>query len=920
MSFFLASHCHFRRTHSMGTVRGADAGVDAFVASLHATAQAESSKPLMRATLYTVDAADGPHSLLSWRTQEYAYRQFSQDKDELPTLARGLFTERFETPDGPHERIVVRGYDKFFNVGELGWTRPEAIAAASEGPYTVSYKENGCIIFVAALTPTELVITSKHAIAGRDDDEERVSHSAMGRTWLERHLERSGKTQADLAADLWHRNETAVLELCDDAFEEHVLAYTPERSGLHMHGLNANTKDFATRPMDEVRAFAETYGFLPVRFHTFETLADVDAFAAEVGKTGSLHGEPIEGFVVRTTMPQTYASDAPRPPYAPGQVWFYKIKFDEPYLMYRDWRELTRTMLKEHDAWRAQNPLADAMERATLDEAPAQDSTPDPAVVQAQQDFAAGRISKSELKRVQAKTKRKQQAKNKADRAAGNARPTPPTPRSLRKETWLYAQWCFDLLYGNPEKQVTAQPELFAAFAQGHGIIALREKFLAYLATPEGQAALAATGGRGGPARDLRADDRPFTKTLIVPIAVPGCGKTALGVALAQLFGWAHVQSDDVTTKRTGPAFLSNVQKALETHDVVIADRNNHLRKHRDEIVDLVRRVSGPQKNGQQGPRVRLVALAWRLDGLSHAAIQHVCAARIVDRGDRHQCLRVEDRNAPFQYDAILTRFLKEIQTFQGQTSGEGSVGASDEQFAEAIWMELDTPLDAALQHVLEVLCPMLGLPMPSDAERVRALEAARTYAPTTKKALPDVAREDPTKVHPTSYIGVFVHVNVLDLVLQQLAMLPEEVRAQAMPLIEAMRQNGRVMNRQHVTLVHRSDQDAEAAALWDELYPISIRNAADRPAFTLHAAALCWNDDVMALEIDRMRSDALPDVTEDVLRRRQRTAHITVGTRDASVQAYEARRIFTGDPGVHRAELHARDLPGVLGFHSNPK
>ena len=87
--------------------------------------------------------------------------------------------------------------------------------------------------------------------------------------------------------------------------------------------------------------------------------------AAEVGKTGSLHGEPIEGFVVRTTMPQTYASDAPRPPYAPGQVWFYKIKFDEPYLMYRDWRELTRTMLKEHDAWRAQNPLADAMERAT---------------------------------------------------------------------------------------------------------------------------------------------------------------------------------------------------------------------------------------------------------------------------------------------------------------------------------------------------------------------------------------------------------------------------------------------------------------------------------------------------------------------------------------------------------------------------
>ncbi|WFD04289.1 RNA ligase (ATP) [Malassezia obtusa] len=909
-------------------MRAADAQVDAFVASLRATALAKTSKPLMRSTLYTVDAADGPHPILSWRTQEYAYRQFSQDQDELPTLARGLFTEEFDTPDGKHQRVVVRGYDKFFNVGELAWTQPQAIAAFSRGPYVVSHKENGCIIFVSALTPHELLIASKHAIGSRPNGEQRVSHSEMGRTWLQRHLARSGKTEAELARDLWERNETAVMELCDDAFEEHVLAYTPERTGLHLHGLNANGIEFDTRSMEEVNAFAETYGFLPVRFRTYETLADVEAFAREVGKTGSLDGEPVEGFVVRTTMSDNTDAGKVRPPYKPGQTWFYKIKFDEPYLMYRDWRELTRSMIKEHATWTAQNPLAASMEHASLEdtEAPAEADAEemDPAVVQAHKDFEAGVISKKELKRVQGRVKRKEQqksqAKQKADRAAGRVAPTPPTPRSLRKETWLYVQWCFDRLYGNQEKNIAPEPELFAEFNMGHGIIALRERFLAYLATAEGQAALAQVRGHGSDAQDLRLDDRPFEKTLIVPMAVPGCGKTALAVALSRLFGWKHCQSDDVKAKRTGPGFLANVQKALQQSDVVIADRNNHLLKHRDEFVDIVRRVSGPQKDGSKGPRVRIVAMAWRLDGLPHSAIQHVCAARIVDRGDRHQCLRVEDRNAPFQYDTILTRFLKEMQVFRGLTDGEGTVGASDDQFTDAIWMELDESMDDALRRLLSKLCPMLELPMPDDTAIEQALHAGKTYSPATKKALPDMAREDPTKVHPSSYIGVFVHIDVIKYVLQYLSMLPEDVRTSAESLIESMQRNNRVFGRQHVTLVHRSDDDDAAHALWESLYPVSIRNAADRPTYTLHVSALCWNNDVMALEIDSMRSEMLPSVNEDALRQRGRTPHITVGARDASIQAYEARNLFKGGSDVHRAPLDTRDIPGVLGFHSNPK
>lgn len=63
-------------------------------------------------------------------------------------------------------------------------------------------------------------------------------------------------------------------------------------------------------------------------------------------------------------------------------------------------------------------------------------------------------------------------------------------------------------------------------------------------------------------------------KFLIAPIAIPGMGKTVLGVALGKLLpGMVHVQSDDVKTKKTGPTFLKNVQKALEGNAIVFADR-----------------------------------------------------------------------------------------------------------------------------------------------------------------------------------------------------------------------------------------------------------------------------------------------------------------------------------------------------------
>lgn len=112
-----------------------DPSADALVAALSAAKRKD--KPLIRSTAHTitsggassggagsdaVPAKEGEvmHVLHSWKTAEFAYRKSGNVGSELLTLARGLFTEQVADK---HHRIAVRGYDKFFNIGEMAWTK-----------------------------------------------------------------------------------------------------------------------------------------------------------------------------------------------------------------------------------------------------------------------------------------------------------------------------------------------------------------------------------------------------------------------------------------------------------------------------------------------------------------------------------------------------------------------------------------------------------------------------------------------------------------------------------------------------------------------------------------------------------------------------------------------------------------------------
>lgn len=176
-------------------------------------------------------------TVTSWKMNEFEYV-----KGTLPTLARGLFTYQDPTQkqrvtshrkysqevstnndDNGIHRILIRGYDKFFNVGEVSKTKPEFIAEQTKGPYEVTLKENGCIIFMAGLPPHLVgpqggcVVSSKHSLGILEPmegvNQPEISHSSKGQEWLEKSLASKGKTLQEFGLWLWNNNLTAVAEV-----------------------------------------------------------------------------------------------------------------------------------------------------------------------------------------------------------------------------------------------------------------------------------------------------------------------------------------------------------------------------------------------------------------------------------------------------------------------------------------------------------------------------------------------------------------------------------------------------------------------------------------------------------------------------------------------------------------------------------
>ncbi|EJT99576.1 hypothetical protein DACRYDRAFT_23672 [Dacryopinax primogenitus] len=876
-----------------------------------------------------------PEFITSWKMLEHLYRQ---SPCPFPSLARGLFTtwtsesgvpepnikgekkgqyrERVKDEVGGTWRIVARGYDKFFNVGEVGWTEWGSLAANTEGPYELTLKSNGCLILVAALTPSRLLVTSKHSLGTRkakgsvaedgneaeakDDEEELmetpangslgISHAERGEEWLYAHLKRVGKTEADLAKVLWERNISAVAELCDDSFEEHVLPIPTDLIGLVLHGLVPNSPSFQSLPAHEVADFARQWGFRPTQIVTVNSIKEVMDFCREGAKKGEWEGIGVEGWVVRChvhdpNVGKTDAvdeladavanlviadpGDAPvkqdkkgkatkTPPYPPGAPFFFKVKFEEPYLMYREWRELTKVLL----------PVIDG---APVEGVP--------------------------------ETQNSRHARGKAA-----AKPVKIGDRFKRRpETRVYLKWVL--------KEMLSHPGLFRNYRFNRGIIETREKFLEWAATPgEGkeiwEREVDRTVGQAAtePERHLeeqkKAAEEPkhWKKTIIVPVAIPGCGKTSVAIALKELFGIGHTQSDDVKTKKaTGPQFLKNITALLETNDVVFADRNNHLEQHRQQLREVAEKCPG-------GP-ARLVALNWGNPAVPVSTLHRLMSARLLARGENHQSLRAKKDDLSFHED-VLWKFISSAEPLD------------EDEVDEAVMMDPRDELEGNIRRAVELLAPIMGWEMPTDEKLKAAIEVARDYKAGAR------TKEDAEagKKKKVQYYAILAELDLPALLGALLT--AKSVDPGLTKFWEHLTSTGRVNKRPHVTLVHANDDTIpEKATFWDACAQVASSPTPPRYEFVI--SHVLTDGKVMALVVDpdsvRVQTQggsaewpSGPGWDGD----RVKMLHITVGTQGDKVKNVEGGRLVrawregkTGGVSVYAFE-EGKKVRGVLkGF-----
>lgn len=721
----------------------------------------------------------------SWKMEDWDYK-----KANLPTYARGLFT--YENANGQHV-IASRGYDKFFNHGEIRKTEWRNVETNTIGPYELSVKENGCIIFISGLEDGTLLVCSKHSTGPGKDSAK--SHALTGEAWVDKHMAAVGKTRQDLARKLYEMNATAVAELCDDEFEEHVLAYTPEQAGLYLHGINLNLPEFVTYPAKLVDAFAEEWGLKKTMHLVEHDIKRVKAFLDDIAETGAYAGRDTEGFVIRCR-----ARDSEHGPYAD---WFFKYKFEEPYLMYRQWRECTKALI-------------------------------------------------------------------------GGKEPLYKKHRIITQEYLKFAR-----------QKLINDPELGKLYNQNHGIIKLRDEFLETVGL---------NGAEIIKSEQKEQEDAHAKSTrdvVLVPVATIGCGKTTISLALTKLFGWGHIQNDNITGKARPPRFAHQICESLLEHPVVIADRNNHQKRERSQLIeDVSKRIMHP----------KFVALHFVHDPQEFDSIRQTMRERIFARGDRHQTIHAgsQKRDEILQ---IMEGFMQRFEPLDTSCS-------PDEFFDHIIDLNVKLSSRENLERVVKALkarYPHLLTSTPTQEELDNAIEWAMTsYDPVIKHKVADgnkhyqlnqkqqPAPKQTPKVKPPKieYFGATLPYGRIISILEAIFRDVDTNTAKTYGQLQQMR---RIQQEFHVTLIHRTAA-AKNEFYWKQLEDLHNKTGSGTtPAVIGKVRVLLervlWNERLMTFVVRLAQVKAEPGAEADPVEFRtvNPVAHITVGTADPSIKPKES-------------------------------
>lgn len=144
--------------------------------------------------------------------------------DAYSSKARGLFLD--------HEgRVVMRGFEKFFNLGENDTVTLDKVLEHGAYPVRVERKENGFLGLIGAAPDGRLRCWSKSGLTDYSPLIERLLH------------ERIAGRESELWRILHERNVTMAVEIVDMESDRHIIGY--DRSRLYMLHCIRNMETFS---------------------------------------------------------------------------------------------------------------------------------------------------------------------------------------------------------------------------------------------------------------------------------------------------------------------------------------------------------------------------------------------------------------------------------------------------------------------------------------------------------------------------------------------------------------------------------------------------------------------------------------------------------------------------------------------------
>ena len=380
------------------------------------------------------------------------------------------------------------------------------------------------------------------------------------------------------------------------------------------------------------------------------------------------------------------------------------------------------------------------------------------------------------------------------------------------------------------------------------------------------------------------------------------------------------------------------VTNALALHKAVIADRNNHQRREREQIINDVSAVV---------PTARFVALHYVHDPKDRmlSNIRKVTRRRILDRGDNHQTIHASSKGEE-EIVGIMEGFLHRFQGCDTSTK-------PDSDFDEVIDLDVTASslenLETVISHLYNFYPKLLGDELPSYQDMSDAIDFSLNNTVTVKHDLSFNPKNRQTKGPPQmqgarndnmspaaqdltpdqlvkrlEYFSVSVSTTVINSTLSNLFATASANEAKVYNILKHSR---RLQQEFHVTLIHRASS-SQKPEIWekysnDYLQAMTVagtkQNKQLNPSLgpaRVRLERVIWDERVMGIVVRIMPSEEYHPGSGTDWPCANAIPHITIGTISPDVKPKETNdllaRWMEGNEEGNGPKIWEKEIPGM--------